>query len=401
MDQLRIDPTLVFAAAVGEENGIGRAGIDALAAQAGKRAAAGARSDADVADGGRAATAAAADEIIDPVLDFVASSHGRFRAVVVLASPSEAVRVRAIHSALVSPYAESSSAMLPRLLVFDEADPDVMGEFLDVFDASECLFVVAATDGDAVMPQAPFRIVREEVRRKLGDEAHKDHFVFAREPAAGELREIARADGYAMLGPSAGQGSARSSGTWIGATALLSSALVGVDVKGLVAGASAMEETCAGGGWESNPALLLACVHELFARRKRRLLASACGRRLRDATTCLHAEGFDGESCRPADLEPRRHDMHGRWIGLLGVDEADHKLDVPADDTHAKLARASLNELFVGEGERLRQSLAARGCPSLTVHFPCVNAHTMGQFLALVRRAGRLRQELRQEQASS
>jgi hypothetical protein len=35
MDQLRIDPTLVFASAVGEENGIARAELDALAKRAG------------------------------------------------------------------------------------------------------------------------------------------------------------------------------------------------------------------------------------------------------------------------------------------------------------------------------------------------------------------------------
>jgi len=60
------------------------------------------------------------------VLDFVASAHGRFRAVVVLADPTEASALRAIHTALVSPYADLSTAMLPRLLVFDEADPDVV-----------------------------------------------------------------------------------------------------------------------------------------------------------------------------------------------------------------------------------------------------------------------------------
>jgi glucose-6-phosphate isomerase len=384
MDQLRIDPTLVFASAVGEGHGIARADMDALGARAaGKVRPAGGVERGDAEKSAR----------LGHVLDFVASAHGRFRAVVVLADPPEAALVRAIHTALVSPYADLSTAMLPRLLVFDEADPDVVGEFLDVFDASECLFVVAARDGDAPAPLAPFRIVREEMRRKLGDEAHKDHVVFACEPASGELREIARAEGYVTFadGHAAPRGRAAEECEWLGTSALLPCALVGVDVKGIVAGASAMEEACTGADWEANPALLLACAHELFARARRRPVACAYGRRLRDLAVHLAAIGSGGEACRPADLDTRRATWSETWVSLIAVDEADHKLDVPSASVSTKLALTSLNELFAAEHGRMRQQLASGGCPNLTIHFPSVNAHAVGQFLALARAADELR----------
>jgi glucose-6-phosphate isomerase len=50
---------------------------------------------------------------------------------------------------------------------------------------------------------------------------------------------------------------------------LLSSALVGIDVKGLVAGAGAMGEACTGGDLASNPALVYAAVQWLMQSRSR------------------------------------------------------------------------------------------------------------------------------------
>lgn len=410
MDQIRIDPTLVFASAVREQDGIARADMDALAARAAlmvRRVGGIARASGErggLARGGSERDDAERSDAettpqLGPVLDFVASAHGRFRAVVVLATPSEASAVRAIHSALVSPYADLSTAMLPRLLVIDEGDPDLVGEFLDVFDASECLFVVAARDGDAPAPLAPFRIVREEMRKKLGDEAHKDHVVFACEPASGELREMARAEGYVTFADAREGTGARGAGEeceWLGTNALLPCALVGVDVKGIVAGAAAMEEACAGTDWEANPALMLACVHALFARARRRPVACAYGRRLRDLAVHIAAIGSGGDACRPADLDARRTTWNQTWVSLLAVDQADHKLDVPGASVSTKLAVTSLNELFSAEHERMRQRLASAGCPNLTIHFPSVNAHAVGQFLALARTADALRAGLTQ-----
>jgi len=386
MDQLRIDPTLLFASAAGSASGLARADLVALAGR--------------LAAAVRAPVGAEDAALLDPVLDFVASAQGRFRAVVVLAGPEEAAQVRAIHTALVSPHAALAPSTLPLLLVLDSADPDVVGEFLDAFDASECLFVVAARDGDAVGPLAPFRIVREEMRTKLGDEGHKDHVVFACEPAGGELREIARAEGYVTfgsaggaVGPAAAKDRLCGEQGRIGPAALLPCALVGVDVKGLVAGAAAMEEACTVAAWESNPALLLASVRELFARRKRRCVTCACARRLRDLAA-LGDPHSGGGTCRPGDLGPARADWNDAWVSLLAVDEADHKLTVPPAGAPSKLAHVSLNDLFAAEREHLRQHLVASGTPNLTIHFPSVNAHAVGQFLALERTAEALRSTL-------
>jgi glucose-6-phosphate isomerase len=222
--------------------------------------------------------------------------------------------------------------------------------------------------------------------------------VFACEPATGELREIARAEGYVTFGepaePLRARMDAGDASDWLGTTALLPCALVGVDVKGIVAGASAMEEACTGADWEANPALLLACVHELFARRRRRAVVCAYGRRLRDLAVCLESAGSGGDACRPGDLDARPGMWRDAWISLLAVDQADHKLDVPLAGVHTKLASASLNDLFTAERERMRQRLAAHGCPNLTVHFPSVTAHAVGQFLALARTAESLRSAL-------
>lgn len=368
MDQIRIDPTNVFASAVGEGRGIGRRELDALAV---RRCRDLARVSSPDVEARRAAR-------VDPILDYVASAQGRFRAVVVLAAHEEARLVRAVQTALVSPYADlAAAAMLPRLVVLDETDPDVLGEFLDAFDASECLFVVAAHDGDAPEAAAAFRIVRDVVSRKLGDEGHTDHVVFACAPSSGELREAAARHHYLTFddGPASREDA-------LSSVVLLPAALLGVDVKGLLFGAAAMAERCRADDWEANPALLTSCVHDLLAatRRERRSMACAYGHRLRDL-----AEWSSPASPRPSGLEARLAAGDDAWVTLLAVDRADHTLELAGGSF------GTLNELFAGERESIRVQLARRGWPNMTVHFPSVTAHGVGQFLELVQVSRALR----------
>lgn len=366
MDQIRIDPSHLFATQTSEATGIARRELDRLA---GERAPQLAR----ILDDRPCDSAA----LVEPILDYVAATHARFRAVVVLAGHAEAPLVRAIRTALVSPYVDlAAAALLPRLLVYDEADPDVVGEFLDVFDASECLFVVASRAGDAVEALAPFQIVRDQIRRELGEEGHKDHVVFACEPEGGALGDIARRGGYTTF---AGGSSADA----LSASVLLPAALVGVDVKGLLAGASGIDDRCRVPDWEANLALLLASARELLERQpnSRRALACAYGHRLHEfASWCADS------AVRPGRLAARSADLEDAWLTLLAVDRADHTVLLPHDEG-SSAAPITLNELFVRERELMRARLQELRRPNLTVHFPSVNAHTVGQFIELTKLA--------------
>lgn len=378
MDQIRIDPSHLFASSVGDLNGIARSDLDARSA----RRAAGLAGVREAPETDHAA-------LVEPILDYVASTHARFRAVVVLAGHAEAPLVRAIRTALVSPYADlAAAALLPRLLVYDEADPDVVGEFLDVFDASECLFLVASRDGNAPEALAPFRIVRHEIARKLGDEGHKDHVVFACEPVGGELGDIARHGGYVTFASPPMPARGMQSALALSSIALLPAALVGVDVKGLLAGSSAMSERCGGSDWEANPALLLAAAHDLLAAKRpsRRALACAYGHRLHDLAGWI-AEA----SVRPGQLAALMEHDDQAWVTLLAVDRADHTVEMDAGLGRTATGPSTLNELFVRERERMRSELTRLGHPNLTVHFPNVTAHTVGQFIELVHVARLLR----------
>lgn len=374
MDQIRIDPTNVFASAVGEANGIERRALDAWCA----------RRAVDLPRVLDTNPAEARTERIESILDYVASAQGRFRAIVVLAAHEEARLVRAVQRALVSPYAElAAAAALPPLIVLDETDPDVVGEFLDAYVASECLFLVAARDGDASEAAAPFRVVRDVLARDLGEEGHKDHVVFAGLPRAGELREVATAHGYGVFHDAPG-----TTEDVLSSPVLLAAALVGVDVKGLVSGAAATVEGSGAPTWESNAALGLAGVHAILSEREpaRRATACAYGHRLRDL-----AEWTSPAAPRPAGLEARLGDGDDAWVTLLAVDRADHRLEFSSSSVPTRIEDASLNDVFGREREAIRAQLVRHGRPNLTVHFPSVTAHSVGQYLELVRIARELR----------
>ena len=103
---------------------------------------------------------------------------------------------------------------------------------------------------------------------RLGEKEHKDHVVVTTDERAGVLREIVKREGYASFVVPEGVGGRYSVLSPVG---LLSSALVGIDVKGLVAGAAAMGEACTGGDLASNPALVYAAVQWLMQSRKKKI----------------------------------------------------------------------------------------------------------------------------------
>jgi glucose-6-phosphate isomerase len=408
MDRLRIDYTNALSSAVGEEHGIAPTELEALAGPS--RAALAsvlARRTRDL----RWLDLPAQEKVQGQILDYAASVHGRFKNVVVLGIGGSALGNIALQTALNSPYHNLfPPAGLPRLFVLDNIDPDLVGEFVDGFDPAETLFNVISKSGTTAETMSQFLIFRRRLVERLGEAEHRDHVVVTTDERAGVLREIVGREGYTSFVVPEGVGGRYSVLSPVG---LVSSALVGIDIKGLVAGAAAMGETCAGGELASNPALLYAALQWLMQSRKKKpisvtfayshrlsslgdwyaqLLAESLGKRRSRSgkdvfvgPTPVRAVGVTDQH---SQVQLYAEGPFDKWFTILAVDASDHAVTIPSAyedlEAVAYLGGRTMSDLFVAEREGTRIALTEAQRPNVSIHFPSVTPHTVGQYLYLM-----------------
>ncbi len=408
MDRISIDYSNVLASAVGHAHGLDEAELEALA-QPSRAALAAvlARRERDL----RWLDLPFPSPVHAQILDYAASVAGQFRNIVVLGIGGSALGNIALQTALNSPYHNLiSPGGLPRLFVLDNVDPDLIGEFLDSIDPSECLFNVISKSGATPETMAQFLIFRRQLVDRLGEEAHKAHIVITTDAGSGPLREIVRREGYASFPVPEGVGGRYSVLSPVG---LLPAALVGIDVMGLVAGAAAMVEACSRFELASNPALLYAAVQWSMQTRKHKPIAVtfAYSHRLRDLADWyaqLLAESIGkrvdragrevfagptpvravGVTDQHSQVQLYVEGPHDKWFTLLTVGQADHVVELPAAHEDLEgvgyLCGRTLNDLFHAECEGTRIALTEAARPNLTIQFPTVTPHTVGQYLYLM-----------------
>ncbi len=179
-------------------------------------------------------------DVHDAVLEYTASVSGRFKNVVVLGIGGSALGNTALHAALSSPFHDLAPPPgYPRLFVLDNVDPDLVGEWLDHFDPAETLFNVISKSGGTAETMSQFLLFRGRLVEALGEEGHREHIVVTTDETKGILREIVEREGYQSFVVPDGVGGRFSVLSPVG---LVSSALVGIDIKGVLAGAAAMDE---------------------------------------------------------------------------------------------------------------------------------------------------------------
>jgi len=408
MDHITLDYTHALADAVGDEHGITEAELDALAGPARDALdAVQARRSADL----RWMDLPYQDEVHRDVTAYAARMAGRFENVVVLGIGGSALGNTALHAALNSPYHDLAPPTgVPRLFVLDNVDPDLVGEFLQTVDPTKCLFNVISKSGSTAETMSQFLIIRQRLIEALGREGHKDNIVITTDAEHGTLRPIVEDEGYASFVVPDGVGGRFSVLSPVG---LVSSALMGIDVMGLVAGAAKMDERCRAEGLRDNPALLYAAVQWLMQARKGKsiavtfsysqrlasladwyaqLLAESLGKKLGRDGEVLHAGPTPvravGVTDQHSQVQLYAEGPFDKWFTFLSVERADHVVGIPAglgdQDALAYLGGRTLNELFAAERDGTRAALTDADRPSVTVSFPAVTAHTVGQYLYLM-----------------
>src|SRR4051794_20649951 len=179
-----------------------------------------------------------AQDVVRDVLGYVDSVAGRFDNFVVLGIGGSALGNIALASALNHPFhnllPSAQRQGRPRLFVLDNVDPDQFAAFLSVVDLDRTLFNVITKSGATAETMAQFLIVRRLLHERVGP-SHVDRIVCTTDPREGDLRKIVDAEGYRSFTIPPGVGGRFSVLSPVG---LLSAAITGVDITGLLAGAA-------------------------------------------------------------------------------------------------------------------------------------------------------------------
>lgn len=148
----------------------------------------------------------------------------------------------------------------PRLHLLDNVDPGTIATMLTRLDLTRTLVLVISKSGGTVETMAQYLIVREALARVVGEIAAREHLVFITDPEVGALRRIARAEGITTLDVPANVGGRFSVLSPVG---MLPAALIGIDVRALLAGAADMNRRAATADLQHNPAAAFAVLQWL------------------------------------------------------------------------------------------------------------------------------------------
>lgn len=156
-----------------------------------------------------------------------------------------------------------SKRKFPKLYVEDNVDPERMAALLDVIDLNKTMFNVVTKSGATSETMSQYLIIMNILKKKFGDKA-KDHMIATTSESKGNLIKIAKEEGLKTFYIPDGVGGRFSELCPVG---LLPAAVVGIDIKQLLAGAAHMDKICRSREIKKNPALISAFLEYLAMQR--------------------------------------------------------------------------------------------------------------------------------------
>ena len=354
-----------------------------------------------------------AGELVDEIETFANGGGQAFENVVVLGIGGSALGTIALRTALLNPYWNELSSeerdFFPRLYVIDNPDPATFSAFLDRIDLRKTLFNVISKSGGTAETMSQMLIVRQKLEAELG-EGYRGHLLFTTDPQKGVLRKLADAEGIATL-PVPGNVGGRFS--VLSAVGLLPAALVGIDVRELLAGAAAMDERCRTAELEKNPAGVFAALQYLADTQAeapiqvmmpysdglrdvadwfRQLWAESLGKQYDRQGGEVFAGPTPVKSLGATD----QHSQVQLYIEgpfdktITFLSERNRATDLaipnvyPDIDELGYLGGHTLGELLQVEKEATEAALAQRGRMNMTIELDEVNARSLGELIMLL-----------------
>ena len=299
----------------------------------------------------------------------------------------------------------------PRLFVLDNVDPANIGAVLDFCSAhgglERTVFNVVSKSGETAETAAQFMLARTMLKDALGDDYGRN-IVAVTDPAKGTMRTICDKEGFVTLPVPDGVGGRFSVLSPVG---LFSAAACGIDIDALLDGAHAMDQRCSNEDLAKNPAAMLATLLVELGTRKgktnhvmmpyanslylmadwfRQIWAESLGKQ-HDRSGDEVFAGFTpikalGTTDQHSQVQLYREGPNDKVFCLLAVDEFAEDVAIPAGlgvEALHYLEGKSMAALLNAERRATEYALLESRRPNLTIRFPAVDEHHVGEFLAL------------------
>ena len=348
-------------------------------------------------------------ELLAQVERFAAGARGKFDDVVILGIGGSALGPIALRTALRpsgwNMLDDKARGGFPRLHVLDNVDPETIAALLGRLRLERTLFIVTSKSGGTAETMAQFLIVHDRITAANLDVGKQ--MVFVTDPKQGALRPLAQRLNVPALDIPPNIGGRFSVLTPVGT---LPAALIGIDVKSLLAGAADMAKRCDGEDLAKNPAGVYAMLQWIADTQLRKTIAvfMPYSDPLRDFAAWfvqLWAESLgkknpDGTSVGSTPLAALgATDQHAqvqlfmegpadKTVTFVSVKERSTDVKIPAGFPDVKelgyLTGHSLAELIDVEQRATAGALARRGRPNMTIHLDRVDANHVGQLMMLL-----------------
>ncbi len=298
----------------------------------------------------------------------------------------------------------------PRLFVFDNVDPMQFSSFLKWVETQldKTIFNVISKSGQTAETAAQMMIISKMLIDKLGPEGVKNQIIATTDAKQGTLRKTADRLGLVTLEVPDGVGGRFSV---LSAVGLLSAAMCGIDIDGLLAGARDMDKRVSDNNFYKNPAAVNAAInYHYYNHGKRNSVMMSYSYVLKDfsdwyrqiwAESLGKAKDLTGKEVhigptpikaigatdQHSQVQLYREGPNDKLFTFLQVENFNSDLKIgPAPDNAPELgylAGSEMAKLLNSEKSATEFALLKDKRPCLTVLFPKINAYTVGQFIYL------------------
>ena len=351
---------------------------------------------------------ASQDDVVRQIRTFAEGVGQAYDHVLVLGIGGSALGTRALLGALRPPawneLSDDARDFFPRLTILDNVDPTSVAAALRRIDPRRVLVNVISKSGGTAETMAQYLVVRAWLEQALGTVATR-HLVFTTDPARGALRELAARESIATVDVPPGVGGRYSVLSPVG---LLPAALVGIDIAGLVSGASRAVERADADDLKINPAALYAALHWAadahlgarvhvlmpytdrlrdFAEWYRQLWAESLGKRVDRRGAPVFAGptpvGAVGATDQHSQAQLFMEGPFDKVVTFITVDRLGEDVPIPArpelPPDLAYLPGHTLGELLHAEYEATAAALARMGRMSVTLRLTELSAASVGE----------------------
>jgi len=346
---------------------------------------------------------------VERIVAYGDSVRGKFKNFVNVGIGGSALGAQALVSALCHPFhnlidRRPSDGM--RMFFADNIDPDLLAGIFDVAPPRDTLYNIITKSGSTAETMGTFLLVRALLEKHVGS-GWSDHIVVTTDEHKGDLRKIADDEGMESFAVPDGVGGRFSVLTPVG---LIPAVCAGIDIRELLDGAASMDKRLESSDVMENPAYLYSFYQFILDTDKKKAISvmmpySSALYGCADWYRQLWAESLGKKS----DLKGATVNVGPTPVKALGVTDQHSQVQLyiegPYDKVFTILAVESFSsDLYMDpaykgaksldylggrtmaeliEAERLGTvyALTKNNRPNMTVRFPEVSPHTIGQFM--------------------